>query len=652
MKKFHRHFITFFLITAGLYLAGCKLLTQPNSNPPPSSSGNITTGPSRTLLSQDVTSSGGTIKISAPGDSLDGLTITVPSGSYSTSRNFTISEAHITSHVLGANFNPVSPLINISNGGGYSATPMILRIPAKIPSGDFAMAFFYDDVHGKLEGLPILAMDNNSVTVMTRHFDESAIANISGAGDHKGERISGLADFAQLVVTAIPASLLIQGTNNSDFKPGTDDWQFVNYGSYLAPGGHCFGQSMGMMWYYSVKQKSLGSLYDKYDNDGVTKTPYIWADDVNAYKFCSVLQSHWYSGFQNSIIKDIQSTDAKLTYMAFSYSILLTHDPQLVCIYSPTQAHAMVIFKTSNGTLSVCDPNYPASWSNQILFNSGTDAFTPYNAKANGNDSTQAYPGIYYYAKSACIDWNGISDDWASFQNGTIGNGLFPDFHIQVSSNGGPAVDLNPDTTLKKDSLTFSVSGSVPLKLWAIYSSPTDLINGWPSLTYKFASNNYQLGFAVFDTGSHWVGFKWIPFTVNADTENLGDVHLTGNEGTTVFPTGRGTAYYGEYGSLFITTYWIDDPKHPETKSEISIQVGDSVTKPATYNIDPSNTFIKHYNLKNGVYQSEQLIGTGGGIKFTRFNSLHDFQGTFQFDGKVSVKDSTSTLIYGSFSAP
>src|ERR1700730_16111126 len=103
MKKFHRHFITLFLITAGLYLAGCKLLTQPNSNPPPSSSGNISAGPSRAVLTQSVTSSGGTIKISSPGDSLDGLTITVPNGGYTSSRNFTISESHITSHLLGAN---------------------------------------------------------------------------------------------------------------------------------------------------------------------------------------------------------------------------------------------------------------------------------------------------------------------------------------------------------------------------------------------------------------------------------------------------------------------------------------------------------------------------------------------------------------------
>jgi len=39
---------------------------------------------------------------------------------------------------------------------------------------------------------------------------------------------------------------------DSGFRPGIDDWEFTNYGSYITPDGECEGQSLTALWYYDT----------------------------------------------------------------------------------------------------------------------------------------------------------------------------------------------------------------------------------------------------------------------------------------------------------------------------------------------------------------------------------------------------------------
>ena len=98
--------------------------TQASAGPtrphPPLRTGDITTGPKVDLASQSVDSSGGTIAVSIPGDPLDGFVIDVPTNSYPNSRTFKVSSAPITNQTFGDDINPVSPMISVDNGGGYS----------------------------------------------------------------------------------------------------------------------------------------------------------------------------------------------------------------------------------------------------------------------------------------------------------------------------------------------------------------------------------------------------------------------------------------------------------------------------------------------------------------------------------------------------
>ena len=108
----------------------------------------------------------------------------------------------------GTTFNPASPLI-IKNGGSYAKKIMKINIPLTIPDGHFAMAFFYDETRGELQGFTVVKQEQDMLTVVTKHFSE-------------------------IVVTSIAKSRL-EGEIESEFKHGVDNWQFVNNGSYIVP---------------------------------------------------------------------------------------------------------------------------------------------------------------------------------------------------------------------------------------------------------------------------------------------------------------------------------------------------------------------------------------------------------------------------------
>ena len=102
----------------------------------------IVTGSSITGSSYVIDSTGGTINVSLPGSPIDGMQIIVPSHSFSTARTFKISYSLIKSHTLGQYFNPISPMISVTCGGGYSKNGMTVKIPIVLPAGHFAMGFF------------------------------------------------------------------------------------------------------------------------------------------------------------------------------------------------------------------------------------------------------------------------------------------------------------------------------------------------------------------------------------------------------------------------------------------------------------------------------------------------------------------------------
>jgi len=204
------------------FLNACKSGTSPKqtgtttaagtSSPhQPARTGDINTGAKIEAVTQSVDSSGGYIAVSKAGDPLDGFVINLPANSYPDSSNFKVSYAPITDHTFGSDITPISPMIYVDNGGDFSSQLMYVRVPVTVPDGSFAMGFIYDATTKQLEGMPLVAVDADSVTVGTSHFTDFFISMISKA--------------------------LLKDDIDSGFRPGIDDWQFTNYGSYITPGG-------------------------------------------------------------------------------------------------------------------------------------------------------------------------------------------------------------------------------------------------------------------------------------------------------------------------------------------------------------------------------------------------------------------------------
>ncbi|MCK9355830.1 MAG: hypothetical protein M0R22_01595 [Dehalococcoidia bacterium] len=447
---------------------------------PATPTGDISTGPTVQLASQVVEPSGGTIVVSKPGDPLDGLTIEVPSGAYDSARQFNISSTPVTGHTFGENFNPLTPLIKVENGGGYSTQPMTVTIPCHVTAGTFAMAFFYDTDTGTLEGMPLAAVDAGSITVETRHFSWFTISGIQNE---------------------VLDSLLKKGID-SGFRPGADDWQFPNYGSYIAPDGHCVGQSLTALYYYCERPDGPDSfLWGLYDNNGnEPATPAFDADDSYGFRLASTVnQDIDWSSFQNQFLYQLRGASDAHTFKAFAYAMKLTGEPQEVGIYcgADGSGHDMIVYRVDTKGLSIADPNFPGNTERRIEYANGK--FSPYNSGTNaaeiaaGNGRT--FETIQYCAKTATVDWNKIAQRWSEFKDGTIGDDRFPDYSVQVQPSPGVVQDLEDGYVSPTRDMPLFLVRQFPAN-WRLYLNGVETPLA-PDGTIRLADGNNRLGVLV-----------------------------------------------------------------------------------------------------------------------------------------------------------
>lgn len=415
--------------------------------PPPSPAGSrttrtgtLTTGAAIDVATRSAAAGGAlALDVQTPGHPLDGFRLAVPAGSYRDARTFRVSCAPITGMTF-AEVRPASPLITIDNGGGYSRELMRVRIPVAVAADEFAMGFYYDAGSGQLEGLPLLAADAASVTVATRHF--SSI-------------------FASAVKLAVLDHLIVTGKIDSGFRPGVDDWQFPNEGSYLEPGGHCAGQSLSALWYYVNRPDGPAvTLHDRYDRNGLRPgTPDFWLDDNRSYRLASVVQNaiDWGS-WQNQLMTAAAGVSDPLTLRAFAYAMLVTGEPQEAGIFSDTGGHDMIVYRIAENTLYIADPNYPGNNDRRIVYDPARGRFQPYHSAANAREIEAGYDTVYdtiqYAAKSATLDWGVIAAQWRKMKEGTVGNGLFPAYRFAWRDGAGREYDLPDSSTVTQRQLT------------------------------------------------------------------------------------------------------------------------------------------------------------------------------------------------------
>jgi hypothetical protein len=394
-----------------------------------------------------VAASGGTLRYTKTGDALDGLTITVPANAYTSSSQWTVIADSTISVPWPAGTSEVGPALVITNSQGYATTPITLTMPMTVPPGTFVAPYYYDPVTKQLEGIPLVDLTATSATLAAQQFSNDFLATrgpTASAVRAGALRANATAAFGNVIVVWVKAPESdLKGTFGTDFKPGRDDWEFVNYGDYVSPGGDCEGMSLTAMYYQffvrDPKQTSYG-LYHQYDSS----LPNTW-DNVQGIRFAGSVQGDITDRFDKGTtgLKAImnKSTQAgtrvdNLTASWLMLTFKLTGNPVLMAIYGPTVAHSVVAYGgTSSGstvTVKFADPNAPGT-ERTMTFEGGKLTPLPFsnNAASSADDITSAYAlGV-----TAELPLKEIDGRYAEFKAKTAGKDRYPASYSWVYFN-------------------------------------------------------------------------------------------------------------------------------------------------------------------------------------------------------------------------
>ena len=386
---------------------------------------------------------GGTFRYTKAGDALDGLTLTVPAAAYHAAVQWTITADSSITVPLPAGFSQAGPVLVITNGQGYADSTMTLTVPLHLAAGMVAAPFYFDPVSGTLEGIPLVASTSTAATLATLHFSGDLMA-IPGSGAKLSMLRSSIrAGFGSVRVVWIqlPGASLA-GTYTTTFHPGVDDWEFINYGDFLSPGGDCEGMSITAMYYhyyFRLGPTPRAGLFHQFDLSLLNQ----W-DDIQGIRFAGSVQldylQRYHAGVdqvasQTAVAKANGLVGTSMTSDWILLTLKLTGRPVLMGLKGPTGGHAVVAYAAtsdgSNTTVSFSDPNYPGTTTRTMTFVNGI--LDPVNLALNAAESPDYFSMAYALGVSAEVPLTEVTARWQQFIAGTAGSDNYPkDYHFEV----------------------------------------------------------------------------------------------------------------------------------------------------------------------------------------------------------------------------
>jgi hypothetical protein len=489
--------------------------------------------------SATVGAGGGEVSVTAPDSPIRGFSIRVPAGAYREARPFTVSTASITRRGLPPEVEIATPLIRVENGGAFAEIPLTLTIPVTAAAGSAVLAFYYDEATGKLEGMPLSQVSGDSITVLASHFSSFFVARMPDR--------------------------LLPATIDSGFRPGVDDWQMINEGSFATPGGHCTGQSIMAMWYYFEKAlRNEPRLYNRYDNNAIQNaaTPGFWMDDSLAVRLIATVwrDLQWGSDQRHASLRLADLRANRTILNAFRLSMYLTGEPQLAEIFrfdtesNKWQGHAIVVYKVENDKLLVADPNFPGRADRAIEFDAADSRFKPYFSGETASSPGVAFPAICYVAKTALIPWAKLGDRWKEYERSfdakpqenasVIGREYFPPYKLYIVEPEG-RTELADYHVTTRDKIKVEVASAGNQIRVIPYSGANQLtLDSDGAFTLNPGYN--EIGFYIqAATGGFWRWADFRRFKIYRNTLTIEPSDLRGKPGTTynfTAHTGAGAA--------------------------------------------------------------------------------------------------------------
>jgi len=524
-ESFWRWILTGILVAIAVFLWGCIPSEDGRNEALPIT---FAVGESVEVASQTISTSGGTIYIDKPDDPLDGLSIEVPQGAYEAPVTFAISESPISKVTAEDGAGVLSPLISIENGVDYSNELIKVGMPLVVPDGCFAMAFFYDSHTGEYEGLPTFPESDNSLAFVTTHFSD-------------------------VVFASIPMRVLDGFDWKADFKPGNDDWNLMNMGSYLTPNGYCRGMTLTSLHYYLYQRPLTRDSLWKDDNEndlGLGKeTPDFWQDDKWAIQLCSVANSLKMTdeGFSRTrdyvswIEREMDSsvTFAEQEFYSIAFALWLDREPQLVTVRAGTKGHSLVCFGISKNSLFIADPNYPGNCDRKIMYDPRARQFEPYNS-AESLPDLKAGRGINFdtilYSGATCFyDLSKLGSLWTLYQSRDF-HDYFPKYGIlvteyDVDGRERESYEIHPTSGLSTNAKWLKFTIYAPFQARASVYRFEDRENSTSPDRVELRPGDNLLGIYVEGENEGlwgWAGFDWVNITYSPEQESQEPVDESG----------------------------------------------------------------------------------------------------------------------------
>ena len=180
---------------------------------------------------------GGTLEIIEAGP-YQGLRLTVPSGSFAAS-NWRIGLAvNAPTPVLPAGFTIDGPPLQIETDQGRANRLMTLRIPVTRTPGTFPVFLLLDPVRNVMEMVPIIAMDNASITVAGSHFNAGLLIGPGSAAAVGSARATSRLGMVSTYGYQGSFPLNALGLTTQILNYLADDFPAADVGSYAYPIGH------------------------------------------------------------------------------------------------------------------------------------------------------------------------------------------------------------------------------------------------------------------------------------------------------------------------------------------------------------------------------------------------------------------------------
>jgi len=390
-----------------------------------------------TLAQGSIAPSGGTITVNKSGDPLNGLALTVPSGAFSSTLDITIGSTSNKNLPTANGMAPISPLVHVvTSAGGYAHGAITFTIPATVPANSFPVVVLYDSATGALEPMTTIAFDGSSVTAITGHLSQPNIPSAS-ATRVSGRLIGATAAsstgpdslFIAFAVYAIPVSVLNQDWD-TQFRPGTNDWEIPSIPTEAAPGGALLGVAATELWYFNSQASTtpLNGRFAVVRNAPLSDTVgFHWTSQIDNQV------SNQVNSFLSSAYKGVTSGPAGADSLQFENIRAMFAIPTLnagkplpvfVDLQSPTlnSFYYLIAYRATGNQIYVADPLSPGN--SGLFLQLGSGGMTPYVNPVYKAGVSLTSPLVTPLGLAVALP--ALTSSYGDAVAGTVGTSLFP----------------------------------------------------------------------------------------------------------------------------------------------------------------------------------------------------------------------------------